>query len=102
MIPQAAIIEWREIASWKTVSMVEQDLIISRAIVEIFNDPYLSPRLALRGGTALHKLYLLPTARYSEDIDLVQVEPEPIKNTIMKIQDFLSVVVQLVVFLIQI
>ena len=29
--------------------------------------------LALRGGTALNKLYLVPAARYSEDIDLVQV-----------------------------
>src|SRR5207253_1132092 len=33
---------------------------------------------ALRGGTALHKLGLAPPRRYSEDIDLVQVEAGPI------------------------
>lgn len=34
--------------------------------------------VAFRGGTALHKLYLAPPARYSEDIDLVQVSASPI------------------------
>lgn len=29
----------------------------------------------MRGGTALHKLYLGPASRYSEDIDLVQIRP---------------------------
>lgn len=29
----------------------------------------------MRGGTALHKLYLAPASRYSEDIDLVQIRP---------------------------
>ncbi len=33
--------------------------------------------MAFRGGTALYKLYLTPSARYSEDIDLVQVAPGP-------------------------
>jgi len=64
MIPQTSIIEWREIAPWKTVSMVEQDLIISRAAIDIFNDPILSQKVAFRGGTALHKLFLPPAARY--------------------------------------
>jgi hypothetical protein len=40
----------------------------------VFSEPLLSGHLAFRGGTALHKLYLTPPARYSEDIDLVQVE----------------------------
>ena len=39
-------------------------------------------RLALRGGTALNKLYLQPGARYSEDIDFVQIKPEPIGETL--------------------
>lgn len=58
--------------------MVEQDLIVNRAVVEIFSHPLLAEHLAFRGGTALHKLYLLPSARYSEDIDLVQVVGGPI------------------------
>jgi len=53
---------------------VEQDLALSRALVEIYSDPILSSRLAFRGGTALHKLYLGPALRYSEDIDLVQID----------------------------
>ena len=40
------------------------------------------PRVAFRGGTALHKLFLHPAVRYSEDIDLVQVDQEPIGQTL--------------------
>lgn len=56
-------------------------------MVEIFSDDYLSSGLAFRGGTALHKLYLNPQVRYSEDIDLVQIKAEPIKETIDKLRD---------------
>jgi predicted nucleotidyltransferase component of viral defense system len=56
---------------------VEQDLVISRALVEIFSHPALNEALAFRGGTALYKLHLKPPARYSEDIDLVQIKAEP-------------------------
>jgi predicted nucleotidyltransferase component of viral defense system len=78
VIPRAHITAWRAHAPWSTDAQVEQDLIISRVIVEVLSDPQLSGRLAFRGGTALHKLYLTPPARYSEDIDLVQVEGGPI------------------------
>lgn len=37
----------------------------------------LAEALAFRGGTAIYKLYLKPAARYSEDIDLVQMRAEP-------------------------
>ena len=77
MIPRDYITQWRERAPWSEDFQVEQDLVISRALVEIFSDPVLAGALAFRGGTALYKLYLTPPARYSEDIDLVQVEPEP-------------------------
>ena len=56
---------------------MEQDLIISRALVDLFSHPLLSSALAFRGGTALYKLHLKPPARYSEDIDLVQITAEP-------------------------
>lgn len=75
MIPRDYIDEWREYAPWVEDFQVEQDLVISRAIVELFADPLLGQLLAFRGGTALYKLYLTPPVRYSEDIDLVQVEP---------------------------
>ncbi len=77
MIPQGHIFQWRKFAPWNNDSQVEQDLVISRAIVDIFSDPFLAEALAFRGGTALYKLYLTPPARYSEDIDLVQVRPGP-------------------------
>ena len=73
MIPRAYITEWTQYAPWKSNEQVEQDLVICRALVEIFSDEFLSKELAFRGGTALHKLYLHPQPRYSEDLDLVQV-----------------------------
>lgn len=78
MIPRAHITAWRTHAPWSTDAQVEQDLVISRAIVEVFTDPLLADNLAFRGGTALHKLHLTPPTRYSEDIDLVQVRSGPI------------------------
>ena len=78
MIPKDFITEWREQAPWITDAQVEQDLVISRALIAIFRDKNLRRHLAFRGGTALFKLYLRPAARYSEDIDLVQVAQAPI------------------------
>ena len=77
MIPRDYITAWRERAPWIEEFQIEQDLVISRALVEIFSEPSLAKALAFRGGTALYKLYLTPPARYSEDIDLVQVAPGP-------------------------
>jgi predicted nucleotidyltransferase component of viral defense system len=78
VIPRANITAWRRRAPWSTDAQVEQDLVLSRAIVEAYSDPVLSTQLAFRGGTALHKLHLSPALRYSEDIDLVQVQAGPI------------------------
>ncbi|MBI5442214.1 MAG: nucleotidyl transferase AbiEii/AbiGii toxin family protein [Deltaproteobacteria bacterium] len=74
MIPRAHITAWRGTAPWLTDAQVEQDLALSRALVEIYADPILPNAFAFRGGTAFNKLYLRPPARYSEDIDLVQVK----------------------------
>jgi predicted nucleotidyltransferase component of viral defense system len=76
VIPRDYITAWRAHAPWIQDFQVEQDLVISRALVEIFSTPVLADALALRGGTALYKLYLTPAARYSEDIDLVQTRAE--------------------------
>lgn len=73
MIPRDYITEWRANAPWAQDFQVEQDLVICRALVNIFSHALLREALAFRGGTALYKLYLLPAARYSEDIDLVQM-----------------------------
>ncbi len=76
MIPRDFVTEWRAQAPWVQDFQVEQDLVICRALVAIFGHPLLGQSLAFRGGTALYKLHLKP-ARYSEDIDLVQVKAEP-------------------------
>lgn len=78
MIPRANITAWRNHAPWPDDSHVEQDLVLSRAIVELFNRPAVAEQAAFRGGTALHKLFFDPPGRYSEDIDLVQREAGPI------------------------
>ena len=85
MIPQLFIQEWHENVPWDTDAMVEQDLIICRALISIFSDEFLASQLAFRGGTALHKLYLQPQPRYSEDIDLVQIVPGPIKPILYRL-----------------
>ena len=78
MIPRDYITEWRKQAPWIRDFQVEQDLVIARALVEVFSHPVLAEWFAFRGGTALYKLHLKPPARYSEDIDLVQLIPGPV------------------------
>lgn len=90
MIPKPYIAKWRETVSWSSNNQVEQDLIICRTLVEIFSDEFLRENLAFRGGTALHKLYLKPAPRYSEDIDLVQIKQGPIKPILARIHEVLT------------
>lgn len=86
MIPKAYIIEWQKNAPWQTNAQVEQDLVIERALAELFSNDKIRENLALRGGTALHKVFLKPPVRYSEDIDLVQIKPGPIKPVLAEIR----------------
>jgi predicted nucleotidyltransferase component of viral defense system len=78
VIPRASITAWRQAAPWADNAQVEQDLVLSRALVELFGRPRIAAGLAFRGGTALHKLFFDPPGRYSEDIDLVQRTAGPI------------------------
>jgi len=64
VIPQPFITEWSARAPWRSDGQIEQDLILSRLIVEIANDELLARELAFRGGTCLHKLHL-PATRQS-------------------------------------
>lgn len=90
MIPKPYIAKWQEHAPWSEFSQVEQDLVISRTLVEIFSDDFLRENLAFRGGTALHKLYLNPAPRYSEDIDLVQIKKGPIKPIMERLNEVIT------------
>lgn len=91
MIPDVFVEQWQSMAPWKTLAMVEQDLVISRALVNIFNQTNVQKSLVFRGGTALNKLYINPPARYSEDIDLVQIHAEPIGKTLDSIREVLDI-----------
>jgi predicted nucleotidyltransferase component of viral defense system len=90
MIPQSFIERWQQQVPWQTLAMVEQDLIISRVLVELYNNRQVSENLVFRGGTALNKLYLNPPSRYSEDIDFVQINSAPIGKTIDAIRATLA------------
>ena len=78
MIPAQNIVAWGNVVPWADLRQVEQDLIISRALVEIFSDVMLRDALRFRGGTALNKLHFPASLRYSEDIDLVRTSAGPI------------------------
>lgn len=78
MIPRSAITEWSQLAPWPAVDQVEQDLVLSRLIVELARHPVLGDELVFRGGTCLHKVVLPEPLRYSEDLDYVRATHGPI------------------------
>lgn len=73
MIPQSSIDAWRAVAPWGSDLQVEQDLVVARAVAELFDNDEIRDLVAMRGGTALNKLYFGGGSRYSEDIDLVRI-----------------------------
>ena len=90
MIPMMNIIAWGNVVPWAEQRQVEQDLIISRAIIDLFSEPFLREQLRFRGGTALNKLHFPAPIRYSEDIDLVRTETGPIKPIIDRVRERLE------------
>ena len=93
MIPELLIGNWKKHAPWKSPEMVEQDLVINRALVCLYSNKKIKDNLIFRGGTALNKIYLKPATRYSEDLDFVQRNQEPpgeIMDAIRTALDWLS------------
>jgi predicted nucleotidyltransferase component of viral defense system len=90
MIPAQNIIAWSKHAPWPEQRQIEQDLIIVRALVELFSDPFLRKELRFRGGTALNKLHFPKPLRYSEDIDLVRTTAGGIGPILDRIRDILT------------
>jgi predicted nucleotidyltransferase component of viral defense system len=90
LIPIAYLREWSAHAPWPDLRQVEQDLIICRAMCDLFSSEALQGKIAVRGGTVIHKLLLGTPLRYSEDIDLVQTQPEAIGKTIDGVRAALS------------
>lgn len=82
MIPPKFIGAWRLHVKWQELEVIEHDLIISKALVDLYSEPILKDNLIFRGGTALNKLFINPPSRYSEDLDFVYTKSEPIGSTL--------------------
>ena len=67
MIPSAYLQEWSAHTPWPDSRQVEQDLIICRALCDLFNNEQLKGKIAFRGGTAINKL-LFGNRSLTEDI----------------------------------
>ena len=76
-ITRRDVIAHQSVVPWPSQVQVEQDLLLCRAMVALFDDSFLQSQIAMRGGTLLHKVHLAPPSRYSEDIDLVVVGNRP-------------------------
>jgi len=76
-ITRRDVIAHQSVVPWPSQAQVEQDLLLCRAMVALFDDSFLQGQIAMRGGTLLHKVHLAPPSRYSEDIDLVVVGNRP-------------------------
>ena len=72
MIDRPALVAWRSKVPWPNPVQIEQDLLLSRLMIEIARDEVLGPELVMRGGTCLNKLHLPEPLRYSEDLDYVR------------------------------
>lgn len=90
MILKSHITEWAKFVPWQQAYQIEQDLILSKALVDIYASEELANKLAFRGGTALNKLYFHPASRYSEDLDFVQISAEPIGGVVDILKERLS------------
>jgi hypothetical protein len=40
MIPEVFIENWRKMVPWQMTEQIEQDLMISRALIVLYNDPH--------------------------------------------------------------
>ena len=90
MIPMMNIVAWSSVVPWVDMRQVEQDLIISRAIVDLFSDAFLHGQLRFRGGSALNKLHFPVPMRYSEDIDLVRTTSGPVGPVLARVREVLE------------
>jgi predicted nucleotidyltransferase component of viral defense system len=92
VIPKAHITHWAAGAPWPSELQVEQDLILSRLIIDIANHDLLGLELAFRGGTCLHKLHLPTALRYSDDLDYVRTTHGPVGAVVDALRDVTTAV----------
>lgn len=90
MIPMHHIEYWSTEVPWVSLEQVEQDLVISRALIELYQSDLLQKVMVFRGGTALNKLFFKPPQRYSEDLDFVDIGNENYKIVVSHIHEALN------------
>ncbi len=90
MIPRLDITAWGNVVPWVMRDQIEHDLVLSRALCELYTNPIVQENLVFRGGTALHKLFFEKAGRFSEDLDFVQVAPVPIGKTTQGVRQSLD------------
>ena len=86
------LVAWQESHPWEEDVLVEQDLLLSRMLVAIYQDNDLFEGVLFRGGTALHKLHLPQAMRYSEDIDLVVDTSADLNKVLSRLKEALQAV----------
>ena len=59
-ITRQDILAHQVVVPWGAQYQVEQDLLLCRSMVALFDDRFLSSQVAMRGGTLLHKVHLAP------------------------------------------
>ncbi len=90
MLPKAYIDQWKLYSTWQQEEFIEQDLILSRLLIELYSSKIITDNLAFRGGTALHKLFLKTPYRYSEDLDFVQIKAENIGDVLTELRKIIK------------
>lgn len=90
MIPSLHIDRWRLDYPWSATQYVEQDLLLSRLLISLYESPIIQENLIFRGGTALYKLHFNNPHRYSEDLDFVQIKAGPIGEIIGEVRRILN------------
>lgn len=68
---------------WSVPYQVEQDLLLCRAMVTLFNDLFLREQIAMCGGTVLHKVHLPSASRTLSIVVVTNVtERQPHKSVV--------------------
>jgi predicted nucleotidyltransferase component of viral defense system len=90
LLPRAYINQWKLYSPWHQEEFIEQDLILTRLLIELYSNKLIADNLAFRGGTALNKLFLKYPYRYSEDLDFVQIKAQDIGNTFTELRKIIK------------
>jgi predicted nucleotidyltransferase component of viral defense system len=93
MLPKAYVEQWKQCSPWKQDESAEQDLILSRLLIDLYSSTLISETLAFRGGTALHKLFIKSPYRFSEDLDFVQIKAGDIGEVLTEIRKIVKSII---------